>query len=106
MMPSSSSSVSGRLARVRGLLLEPSVDLASVLKELEVVAAALRSLGPAVSPTELDAVRSEVARVARLAKGGEEFWRAWGRLAGLEPGYTTAGQFAAARPAPTLAIQG
>ena len=106
MTPSSSSSLAGRLARVNALLLEPHTDLSGVLKELEAVAGDLCSLGPEISPSELDAVRLEVARVAMLAKGGEEFWRGWGRLAGLEPGYTPAAQLSTERPAPKLAMEG
>jgi hypothetical protein len=104
MTPSSSNSVRGRLERVRRLLLHPDADLAGVLEELEAAAEELRALD--LPPAEMEAVRAELARVKALAKNGEEFWRGWGRLVGLEPGYTPGAQAATERPTPQLAIQG
>ncbi|MEO5925499.1 MAG: hypothetical protein ABIR70_16885 [Bryobacteraceae bacterium] len=48
----------------------------------------------------------ELAAIARLARNGEDFWRAWGRLLGLEPGYTAAGVPASVPVGSRIAVQG
>lgn len=40
---------------------------------------------------DLKALKTDLARLATLAGHGEAFWRGWGRLLGLEGGYTQAG---------------
>jgi hypothetical protein len=49
---------------------------------------------------------NELAAIAKLARNGEQFWRAWGRLLGLESGYTAEGILAAQPRASHIEVQG
>lgn len=100
------SSIRNRLVEVRRLLLEPGADLTRVVQELGVASEELRLLGPGANRSEMDAVKLELSRVARLARNGEAFWGGWGRLLGLEPAYTAAGVLASAPGAASIAVRG
>jgi hypothetical protein len=94
----------------RAALLAPQPDLASVLLELGSAAEEMGSLGPETAPDtampELDALRLVLAGVAKLARNGEDFWRGWGRLVGLEPGYTQGGAPVPEQSAARIVVQG
>ena len=40
---------------------------------------------------ELEALSSELKRTERLIQSGDEFWRGWARLIGMDTGYTPSG---------------
>ena len=92
-MPSTTNSL---LAEARAALISDPVRAAVLLEE---VAENLRVHREPVDATEL-------AAMATLARNGESFWRSWGRLLGLEPGYTADGIRAAEPRASHIAVQG
>jgi len=106
MMPSSIGNIQARVARARGALLEPNADLTRVLLELGSAAEEMRGLGSDTLVAELEALRSELAGVGKLARNGEDFWQAWGRLSGLEPSYTPSGVLAAEPNTSRIVVQG
>lgn len=40
---------------------------------------------------ELEALSAELKRTERLIQNGDEFWRGWARLIGMDTGYTPSG---------------
>ncbi len=40
---------------------------------------------------ELEALQSELRRTEHLIRNGDEFWRGWARLLGMDTGYTPSG---------------
>ena len=103
MTPSSIASVRELVAQSRAALLEPGADLTGPILGLELAVYHMRELEGSVPAdsserallqTDLENLRLELRRVERLARSGEDFWRGWGRLLGLEPGYTQAGVLA------------
>lgn len=87
-------------------MLEPGADLTGVLQTLQSAAEEMRRLEPQASREELEGLRLELARAAKLAGNGEEFWRGWGRLLGLDPGYGADGALASARATSRIAVEG
>lgn len=94
------------MAAARGAMLEPGANLTGVLDELQGAAAELQLVGLETPRAEMDALRLELAGIAKLAHNGEEFWRGWGRLLGLEPGYTAGGALGEAASASRIVVQG
>ncbi len=92
-MPSTTNNL---LAEARAALISEPMRAAMLLEE---VARRLR-----VQPESVD--RSELAALSKLARNGEDFWRAWGRLLGLEPGYTAAGVQASVPAGSRIAVEG
>jgi hypothetical protein len=88
------------------MLVQQRPDLTRVLLDLQYAAEAMRCLGPETPAAELHALRLDLASVATLARNGEDFWTAWGRLSGLEPGYTPEGLRVADPPTSRIAVQG
>ena len=41
--------------------------------------------------TELEALRLDLKRTEHLIRNGDEFWRGWARLLGMDTGYTPSG---------------
>jgi Lon protease-like protein len=78
-------------------------DFAAQIQALEAAAAQLQALARrwAEAPpgeteraelrAEISALETELRRLARLVEAGDEFWRGWARLLGLDTGYTPAG---------------
>jgi len=103
-MPLSIASIREQVVLARLALLKN--DIAGGLLRLESAALGMRGLGADTSKSEVEALRVDLARVAMLARNGEEFWRSWGRLVGVEPGYTPAGVLAEAPAASRIAVEG
>lgn len=40
---------------------------------------------------ELEALQADLQRTERLVRNGEDFWRGWARLLGMDTGYTPSG---------------
>ncbi len=91
-----SATIDSLVAEARTVLISDPARAAVLLEE---VAERLRRQ---LQPVD----RSALAAIATLARNGETFWRAWGRLLGLEPGYTPEGVFAAEPRATHIAVQG
>jgi hypothetical protein len=106
MTPSNIASIREQVARAGAALREPGADFTGVLLGLESAVEGMRGLGADTPLAELEALRVELARVATLAHHGEDFWRSWGRLLGLEPGYTPAGVLAAEQSISHIAVEG
>ena len=106
MTPSSIVSIRAKVAQARTSLLEPGANLTSVLLALESAATELRELGANTPICDLEALRLDLARVAKLARNGEDFWRGWGRLLGLEPAYTSEGLLAVEALTSRIVVQG
>ncbi len=105
-MPSSIASIREQVAAARVAMLEPGADLTGVLQTLQSAAEELRQAGPETPREELEGLRLELAGAAKLARNGEEFWRGWGRLLGLDPGYSSDGALAAVPTTSRIAVQG
>lgn len=105
-MPSKIASIRERVAAARVAMLEPGADLTGVLQTLQSAAEDMRQLGSEASREEFEGLRLELTRAAKLARNGEEFWRGWGRLLGLDPGYGADGALAAVLPASRIAVEG
>ena len=91
-MPSTTS----KLAEARAALVSDPVRAAVLLDE---IVECLRARPEAVD-------RREMAALTTLARNGESFWSAWGRLAGLEPGYTSEGMLAPELHASHITVDG
>jgi hypothetical protein len=94
------STINSLLAEARAALISDPAAAAGMLEE---VAERLRGQAPLL---DADALRSELAALAKLARNGEQMWRAWGRLLGLEPGYTAAGVLRAEPGASHIVVEG
>src|SRR3954469_7250043 len=94
------STINSLLAQARAALISDPAGAAVMLEE-----AAERLRGHA-TPLQADAIRSELAAISKLARNGEHMWRAWGRLLGLEPGYTSGGALAAEPGASHIVVEG
>jgi hypothetical protein len=88
------------LAEARAALISDPARAAVLLEE---VGERLR----APSETDREPLNgAELTAIAKLARNGEQLWRAWGRLLGLEPGYTSDGVLAAEPHASHIAVEG
>jgi hypothetical protein len=104
MTHSATHEIRGRLAGVRAALTGGAQpDFAAQMGVLAAAAAQLQDLArgwqqaPPAGPeraavrAELEALEAELGRLKHLVDAGEEFWRGWARMLGLDTGYTAAG---------------
>ncbi|MEO8100180.1 MAG: hypothetical protein ABI811_20940 [Acidobacteriota bacterium] len=70
---------------------EFAANLPVQLRALEQAAKVLRLAQPAPHCTELELLRNELGRVEALAHSADDFCHGWGRLLGMDGGYTPAG---------------
>jgi hypothetical protein len=80
----------------------------SQMRDLEEAAPQMRlTIDPAeraLLKADLDALRLDLRRVEGLARNGEDFWRGWSRMLGVEPGYTASGVVAPSTDQPSTRI--
>ena len=55
---------------------------------------------------ELEALRQDLKRTELLVRNGEEFWRGWARLLGMDTGYTPSGMPAMAEATSRVKVEG
>jgi hypothetical protein len=79
-------------------------EIEECLPGLETAAEILRRLRPESSArTDLEALRKELSRAARLIEHGDRLWRGWAGILGSAAGYTSAGYTSAGEPIPLAA---
>jgi hypothetical protein len=109
-----------QIAALRAALLRGGpVEIEQCLPGLEEAGAVFRHLGEALATIqpgsrderdalreEVQALRHELTRAARLVEHGDLLWRGWARILGSAAGYTAAGEPAPLRASGQLSVQG
>jgi hypothetical protein len=97
----------GIVALRNALLMGGSAEIGECVTDLEGACGLLRHLetGPS-SRDELEALRAELNRTARLIEHGDNLWRGWARILGAAAGYTSAGEPAALAASGQLSVRG
>jgi hypothetical protein len=108
MMHSNIHNAQEQIAALRDALVKGGpAEIEQCLPGLEAAARVLRNSEPAPGTrADLEGLRNELSRAARLIQHGESLWRGWARILGSAAGYTAGGEPAPLSAPSQLSVRG